>query len=185
MTDPRPAPYPADTRAKGWRFGLDVDRIRLLDGWALAGNGVACGYILMMFLEAWRQFPCGSLPNDDLQIGSLIGVKPREFARHRHSLMRDWYLASDGRLYHPVIADQVLEMIASRSRGWLVHREAVIARCGHRCWYCGCDGVDLTLDHVMPRSRGGADDPENLVPACRPCNSSKGARTPEEWRGRF
>ncbi len=37
-----------------------------------------------------------------------------------------------------------------------------------------------TVDHVRPRSRGGSDDPENLVTACRPCNTQKGDRTPEE-----
>ena len=37
-------------------------------------------------------------------------------------------------------------------------------------------------DHVIPRSRGGSDNAENLVLSCNGCNSSKGARTPEEWR---
>ncbi len=37
-----------------------------------------------------------------------------------------------------------------------------------------------TIDHVLPRSRGGTDDPENLVTACRPCNTRKANRTPEE-----
>lgn len=37
------------------------------------------------------------------------------------------------------------------------------------------------LDHVYPASRGGRSDADNLTVACRPCNRSKGARTPEEW----
>ncbi len=61
-------------------------------------------------------------------------------------------------------------------------REVVLARDGEVCKYCGATGVPLQLDHVVPRSRGGADEAENLAPACKPCNSSKGARTPEEWR---
>lgn len=49
----------------------------------------------------------------------------------------------------------------------------------------GCKEIfvfrDMTLDHILPRSRGGTDDPKNLQLLCKPCNSSKGARTPEEW----
>lgn len=63
-------------------------------------------------------------------------------------------------------------------------REAIYERDGRYCRYCGTHerdlGERLALDHVIPRSRGGTDDPENLVPACRSCNSRKGAKTPEE-----
>lgn len=49
-----------------------------------------------------------------------------------------------------------------------------------KCVYCG-SRADLTRDHVVPKSRGGSDDPSNIVVACRTCNCSKGDRTPEEW----
>ena len=47
------------------------------------------------------------------------------------------------------------------------------------CTYCG--ELANALDHIYPRSRGGDNRPSNLTPACRNCNSSKGARTPQEW----
>jgi hypothetical protein len=51
------------------------------------------------------------------------------------------------------------------------------------CCYCG--GRDgLSIDHLFPRSRGGADSGDNLVWACRPCNSGKGASDMLEWFGR-
>jgi hypothetical protein len=56
-----------------------------------------------------------------------------------------------------------------------------------RCWYCG-GGKRLAADHIVPRAKGGADGGENLVYACRHCNSSKGSRDLSEWmakRGRF
>ena len=56
----------------------------------------------------------------------------------------------------------------------------VFARDGHACVYCGAR-EDLTVDHVLPLSRGGTNDLYNLVTACRPCNSSKNAKTPQEW----
>lgn len=57
-------------------------------------------------------------------------------------------------------------------------RKAVLDRDGHACKHCGT-GDDLTLDHIIPRSRGGTDDLANLQTLCRTCNSRKGARMPE------
>jgi 5-methylcytosine-specific restriction endonuclease McrA len=57
-------------------------------------------------------------------------------------------------------------------------RRAIFARDDHRCQYCG-DRAD-SIDHVMPRSRGGQHTWENVAAACRPCNLGKRDRTPEE-----
>ena len=59
-------------------------------------------------------------------------------------------------------------------------RRNILHRDGHSCQYCGYMGDDLTLDHVIPRSRGGGDTWENLVTACVRCNVQKGSRTPKE-----
>jgi 5-methylcytosine-specific restriction endonuclease McrA len=48
------------------------------------------------------------------------------------------------------------------------------------CIYCG-GKEDLTLDHILPRSRGRPDLPDNAVLFCRSCNSSKGDRRVYEW----
>lgn len=50
------------------------------------------------------------------------------------------------------------------------------------CAYCG-SSQSLTIDHVFPRARGGADDPDNAVWACRSCNSSKGKKDLLDWYG--
>ncbi|MEX0763211.1 MAG: HNH endonuclease [Dehalococcoidia bacterium] len=59
-------------------------------------------------------------------------------------------------------------------------RREVFARDGYRCQYCGIRTRDLTLDHVIPRSRGGVHEWENVVSACKPCNHGKAGRTPRE-----
>lgn len=61
-------------------------------------------------------------------------------------------------------------------------RAAVMLRDAYTCQYCGeLPGRNhLTVDHVLPRSRGGAHDWENLVSACTRCNQKKGSQTPEE-----
>ena len=63
-------------------------------------------------------------------------------------------------------------------------RVRILARDKMRCQYCGVKSniFDLTLDHIVPRSRGGQSEPENLCAACKPCNQRKGDRTPDEAR---
>jgi 5-methylcytosine-specific restriction endonuclease McrA len=58
-------------------------------------------------------------------------------------------------------------------------RKNIMKRDGYRCQYCG-SASDLTIDHVLPRSRNGKDTWENLVTACNKCNHRKGNRTPKE-----
>ena len=63
--------------------------------------------------------------------------------------------------------------------GVVLNRQNIFRRDGNKCQYCG-SGRDLTLDHVMPRSRGGRSSWDNLVTACKGCNSRKGDWTPDE-----
>jgi len=58
-----------------------------------------------------------------------------------------------------------------------ISRRAVFARDRHRCQYCGSDH-HLTVDHVIPRSKGGPDSWDNVVTSCAPCNLKKGDRLP-------
>jgi 5-methylcytosine-specific restriction endonuclease McrA len=52
-----------------------------------------------------------------------------------------------------------------------LNRRSIFARDNHRCQYCG--GAAESIDHVVPRSRGGAHSWDNVVAACRPCNVRK------------
>ena len=61
-----------------------------------------------------------------------------------------------------------------------ISRRALFARDGWRCVYCGTSSGRLTLDHVVPRSKGGESIWENVVTACAPCNLRKGDRLLEE-----
>ena len=61
-----------------------------------------------------------------------------------------------------------------------ISRRALFARDGWRCVYCGHSGGRLTLDHVVPRSKGGESIWENVVTSCAPCNLRKGNRLPHE-----
>lgn len=115
MTDTRPAPYPADTRAKGWRFELDLERVEQSDTWALAAPDVR-PWLFLLWAKAWQQVPCGSLPADDELVAARIGMAPKAFSKVRHVLMRGWWLADDGRLYHDVIAIRVTAMLDAKRK---------------------------------------------------------------------
>jgi 5-methylcytosine-specific restriction endonuclease McrA len=62
----------------------------------------------------------------------------------------------------------------------VLSRKNILRRDGHRCQYCSKSDVALTVDHVIPRARGGEDTWENLVCACVKCNNKKGDRSPSE-----
>ena len=62
----------------------------------------------------------------------------------------------------------------------ILSRKNILRRDGHRCQFCGRTDVPLTVDHVLPVSRGGEDSWDNLVCACVDCNNKKGDRTPDE-----
>jgi 5-methylcytosine-specific restriction endonuclease McrA len=60
-------------------------------------------------------------------------------------------------------------------------RRAVFARDEWACQYCGA-GSDLTVDHVIPRSKGGSSEWENVVACCATCNRRKADRLPHQAR---
>lgn len=68
-----------------------------------------------------------------------------------------------------------------RPRVKLTRREVFI-RDGYTCQYCGRQMGDLTIDHVIPRSRGGQHTWDNLVSACKTCNHRKGGKSLGEAR---
>lgn len=63
----------------------------------------------------------------------------------------------------------------------LTHEDWLEMKATGACHYCKRTDLPLTQDHVLPLSRGGSHTKDNVVPACKPCNSSKRDKTPDEW----
>ena len=59
-------------------------------------------------------------------------------------------------------------------------KKNVLIRDDHKCQYCGVHGALMTVDHIVPKSRGGPSTWENLCCACMRCNNRKNNRTPTE-----
>jgi len=59
-------------------------------------------------------------------------------------------------------------------------RKNILRRDLYKCAYCGRGDLPLTIDHIVPKVKGGIDSWNNLVCACTFCNNKKGDQTPEE-----
>ena len=91
--------------------------------------------------------------------------------------------AHEDRMIGPHPWPRVIRLVRYVAAKWMYRpaaygREAVLRRDQHRCAYCG--GAADTIDHLLPRSRGGTWTWLNTVAACGRCNSRKGNRTPQE-----
>jgi 5-methylcytosine-specific restriction endonuclease McrA len=64
-------------------------------------------------------------------------------------------------------------------------KQEIFRRDQYTCQYCGTKAKGLTIDHIIPRSRGGKHSWSNLVTACPECNRKKGGRTLQEVKMRF
>ena len=81
-----------------------------------------------------------------------------------------------------LVPEHIRLTITDRERVWKVppvNRREVLRRDKHTCQYCGST-KQLTLDHIIPRSKGGKHTWDNVVIACERCNSRKGDRTPQQ-----
>jgi 5-methylcytosine-specific restriction endonuclease McrA len=86
----------------------------------------------------------------------------------------------------PLVIRLVTYVRIPRMMPLAVTRRGVLNRDHHTCQYCGrrLPPAELTLDHILPRSRGGKTTWENIVAACKLCNHRKGNQTPSEARMR-
>ena len=85
-------------------------------------------------------------------------------------------VSASRRFAMPSVIRLVYMIRRPRPRVKLTRREVFI-RDNYTCQYCGRQSGDLTIDHIIPRSRGGPHTWENLVSACKPCNHRKGGKS--------
>ena len=81
-------------------------------------------------------------------------------------------------LIRPLII-RLLNFVKYRLKSVKIKRERIYKRDGWKCVYCESK-KNLTIDHVLPKSRGGKNTWSNLVTCCNTCNAKKNNKTPEE-----
>lgn len=165
---------------------LDVD-------WLVAAPDVVSARLRLM-AAAWGNNPTGSIHHIPGRMHRIANVTPQRWKKIEADVLREFIHCSDDRLYHPHLCAAAYDFwqrmrkreFNPRSiitpREWAAVRAEIFARDDYTCGYCGQRGGKLECDHVIPVSRGGANDHDNLITACFRCNRSKGAKTPEEWR---
>lgn len=84
-----------------------------------------------------------------------------------------------GHGYHLPVVIRLLQYIKIPHKTVSLTRRNLLHRDNYECQYCG-SRKDLTIDHILPRSRGGKDEWLNVTTACTKCNVKKGNRTPDE-----
>ena len=94
----------------------------------------------------------------------------------------DWALHAENlTLPHPVVIRLTTYVRIPRdAHSRKITRRAVFARDHWSCQYCGVERSTLTVDHVIPRSKGGSSSWDNIVTCCVPCNRRKGDRLPRQ-----
>jgi 5-methylcytosine-specific restriction endonuclease McrA len=113
-----------------------------------------------------------------LLISDLRSAEDREFD--------DWVRSVNFQIQVPRII-RLLNFDRVPKQTLRFNRRNLFARDNHRCQYCGqhAPPQQLSMDHVLPRSRGGRTTWENIVCCCVKCNTQKGGRTPREARMRL
>jgi len=175
MTDPlklrEPDPLvPADVDLRGLPW-MPVDTVRLLDSDINAiSSGDEFRAAVRLWCKAWHQVPAGSLPDDDRILATLSGYGVR-WKRMREVALRGFVRCSDGRLYHPVIAEKALEAWA--------HRKAQRDRAAKR-WHSPGNATASPGAHATasPAAMQGTGQGQDKKPRAE---RSRGSRLPADW----
>jgi hypothetical protein len=119
VTDELPAPLtPVDADLRAFQF-TPIFRSRLFgSSFHARVNDSEWRAGVTLWLKSWDQVPAGSLPNDDIDLCRLaeLGRDIRAWKKHRDGALRGWILCSDGRLYHPVVAEGINEALDGKRK---------------------------------------------------------------------
>lgn len=112
MDNQLPAPpVPADADLTDFKFmPLEVARLRRSKAWLICKRRPELAfYMLNLWTAAWHERPAGSLEDDDDVLADAALCSPDKWPKVRADAMRGWFKAADGRLYHPVVAEKVMD----------------------------------------------------------------------------
>jgi CRISPR/Cas system Type II protein with McrA/HNH and RuvC-like nuclease domain len=88
-------------------------------------------------------------------------------------------IITDTDIYERPVIIRLLNYVKYRIKSIRFNRQRLFCRDGHKCCYCG-NTKNLTIDHVIPKSKGGKNSWDNLITCCWGCNKYKGNKTPDE-----
>lgn len=169
-----------------WHLRLSVDLVgptsadlRLLSDRAYRALLDLVGACAVGLVWTYTEPGDGSLPDDDGYLSRVAGMSLRRWRKIRPDVER-FFSIRKGR-WHLAREWIGIDDAPVRYAIPLAIQRQVLTRDGRRCTYCGDTSGPFDLDHILPLSRGGSDEPSNLTLACATCNRSKGGRTLAEW----
>ena len=166
--------YPRD-----WRGDQALRAVSL----AARGLWIDC-LCIMHEAQPYGHLVLGSQPVTDVVLARMTGTTPDQISELLGELESAAVFArrSDGTIYsRRMTRDFKGEPDFRRSSEWSEIRMRVFVRDDFTCAYCGVRGERMECDHIVPVSRGGSHDDENLTTACKPCNQSKRDKLLSEW----
>ena len=149
---------------------LHVARLRDSD-LAAEGSPEGCWYAVLLWAAAWHQLPAGSLPDSEAVLAKLCGLgrDVKTLRKHRADALRGWIACDDGRLYHPVVAEQVnaawAEKLAYRERK--AKRNAIASKAAEARWGKCADAADADAQPMHDASVGDASCIADAMPKGR------------------
>jgi 5-methylcytosine-specific restriction endonuclease McrA len=153
-------------QGKGEIFSADID---------------SASKAVLLFISFRSSIPCaGKLTVQE--IANYTGLSRRTVSRRVDGLSQLGILSAEYAIDRNALATHSYRYKGDFAREYQEHKDFVFNRDGYRCVYCGST-LKLSLDHVIPQSKGGSHDPSNLVTACKSCNCSKKDQSLESWKG--
>lgn len=110
MTEAPPPPVPQDLDLRDFKgMHFDLHRLRASKAWRMAKREPELAFYMMnLWMASWHEVPASSLENDDIDLCDTAGCDPKRWPKIRDKVLRGFQICSDGKLYHPVVAEMAL-----------------------------------------------------------------------------
>lgn len=187
---------PADCDLRDFAY-MPLDAVRLRDSdLAIKAKGEEFRAAVLLWCVSWHQIPAGSLPDDQTTLAAFVGFgrTPREWTKYREGALRGWIKCSDGRLYHPVVAEKAKDAWTSKLKQRF---RTECARIKKHCQRNQIPYEEPDFDDWMSQgcpqgqkinvpgtNKKGPEDKEGASPGCPPGNAiqEKGSKGKGEGR---
>ena len=159
------------------------------------------GYLCLL-ARAWQTEDCTIPADDDLTLSDMSSIGDELWKVHRDRILKKFDpVDGSAKLRNAVLYEKCkdarrifyLRAEAAKRRNtrpasaiedwtWEKTRLRIFERDNYTCQHCGAREVSLECDHLVPISRGGSNEDDNLVASCRSCNQSKRDNLVGEWK---
>lgn len=187
MTQLPQPPVPQEADLTDFRFmPLEVARLRRSRAWLICKRRPELAfYMINLWTASWHERPAGSLEDDDDVLADAAMCSPEKWPEVRDDVLRGWFKASDGRLYHEVVAEKVLDSWHGKAVARWKKECDRIRKENHQRKEKGLDALELPPKHErisasLPLESSSVSSETSGVPSERDSVPSDGEGNPSE-----